>query len=58
MLNFILLSGGGGPDGIAVDSEGGLAVSRIYVTEAESGTIQVADVPIHGSVMFSHMAEA
>jgi gluconolactonase len=94
VLNFIQLSGGGGPDGIAVDSEGGLAVAhpllgavwlfdsrgqptlrvnlcrgilgtnvayggpdgrRLYITEAETGTIQVADVPIDGSVMFSHM---
>ena len=93
MLNSILLSGGGGPDGIAVDSEGGPAVShpllgavwlfdgrgqptlrvnlcrgllgtnvayggpdgrRLYITEAETGTIQVADVPINGSAMFSH----
>jgi gluconolactonase len=97
VLNFIQLSGGGGPDGIAVDSEGGLAVAhpllgavwlfdgkgqptlrvnlcrgllgtnlayggpdgrRLYITEAETGTIQVADVPINGSMMFSHMDEA
>jgi len=96
VLNFIQLSGGGGPDGIAVDSEGGLAVAhpllgavwlfdakgqptlrvnlctgvlgtnvayggpdgrRLYITEAETGTIQVADVPISGSVMFSHAAK-
>lgn len=93
-MNFIQMSGGGGPDGIAVDSEGGLAVAhpllgavwlfdrkgqptlrvnlcsgvlgtnvayggpdgrRLYITEAETGTIQVADVPISGSVMFSHV---
>ncbi len=93
-MNFIQMSGGGGPDGIAVDSEGGLAVAhpllgavwlfdrkgqptlrvnlcsgvlgtnvayggpdgrRLYITEAETGTIQVADVPINGSVMFSHV---
>jgi gluconolactonase len=97
VLNFIQLSGGGGPDGIAVDSEGGLAVAhpllgavwlfdgkgqptlrvnlcsgvlgtnvayggpdgrRLYITEAETGTIQVADMPINGSVMFSHADEA
>jgi gluconolactonase len=97
VLNFIQLSGGGGPDGIATDSEGGLAVAhpmlgavwlfdwkgqptlrvnlcrgrlgtnvayggsdgrRLYITEAETGTIQVADIPIEGSVMFSHMGEA
>jgi gluconolactonase len=97
VLNFIQLSGGGGPDGIAVDSEGGLAVAhpmlgavwlfdrqgqptlrvnlcrgllgtnvayggsdgqRLYITEAETGTIQVADVPIGGCTMFSHMGEA
>src|SRR3984957_5105870 len=97
VLNFIQLSGGGGPDGIAVDSEGGLAVAhpllgavglfdrrgqptlrvnlcrgllgtnvafggpdgrRLYVTEAETGTIQVADVPINGGTMFSHMNQA
>jgi gluconolactonase len=96
VLNFIQLSGGGGPDGIAVDSEGGLAVAhpllgavwlfdrkgqptlrvnlcrgvlgtnvayggpdgrRLYITEAETGTIQVADMPISGSVMFSHAAK-
>jgi gluconolactonase len=33
----------GGPDG-----------RRLYITEAETGTIQVADVPISGSAMFSH----
>jgi gluconolactonase len=97
VLNFIQLSGGGGPDGIAVDSEGGLAVAhpmlgavwifdrkgqptlrvnlcrgvlgtnvayggadgrRLYITEAETGTIQVADVPIGGSAMFSHAARS
>jgi gluconolactonase len=96
VLNFIQLSGGGGPDGIAVDSEGGLAVAhpllgavwlfdakgqptlrvnlcrgvlgtnlayggpdgrRLYITEAETGTIQVADLPTSGSMMFSHMVE-
>ena len=93
VLNFIQLSGGGGPDGIAVDSEGGLAVAhpmlgavwlfdrkgqptlrvnlcrgvlgtnvayggpdgrRLYITEAETGTIQVADMPFSGAAMFSH----
>ncbi len=97
VLNFIQLSGGGGPDGIAVDSGGGLAVAhpllgavwlfdskgqptlrvnlcsgvlgtnvayggpdgrRLYITEAETGTIQVADMPISGNVMFSHADEA
>jgi gluconolactonase len=96
VLNFIQLSGGGGPDGIAVDSEGGLAVAhpllgavwlfdrkgqptlrvnlcrgllgtnvayggsdgrRLYITEAETGTIQVVDMPITGGVMFSHVNE-
>lgn len=94
--NFIQLSGGGGPDGVAVDSEGGLAVAhpllgavwlfdrkgqptlrvnlcrgalgtnvaygasdgRLYITEAETGTIQVADVPIGGCMMFSHSDQA
>ena len=97
VLNFIQMSGGGGPDGIAVDSEGGLAVAhpmlgavwlfdrqgqptlrvnlcrgvlgtnvayggpdgqRLYITEAETGTIQVADVPVSGCTMFSHVDEA
>jgi gluconolactonase len=97
VLNFIQLSGGGGPDGIAVNSEGGLAVAhpmlgavwlfdwkgqptlrvnlcrgllgtnvayggpdgrRLYITEAETGTIQVAEVPIGGCAMFSHAGEA
>jgi gluconolactonase len=97
VLNFIQLSGGGGPDGVAVDGDGGLAVAhpllgavwlfdsrgqptlrvnlcrgilgtnvayggpdgrRLYITEAETGTIQIADVPIAGSVMFSHMDAA
>ena len=96
VLNFIQLSGGGGPDGIAVDSEGGLAVAhpmlgavwlfdckgqptlrvnlcrgvlgtnvayggtdrrRLYITEAETGTIQVAEVPVEGCRMFSHSDE-
>jgi len=96
-MNFIQMSGGGGPDGIAVDSEGGLAVAhpllgavwlfdrkgqptlrvnlcsgvlgtnvayggpdgrRLYITEAETGTIQVADMPINGSAMFSHADQA
>ena len=93
VLNFIQLSGGGGPDGIAVDSAGGLAVAHpmlgavwlfdskgqptlrvnlcrgvlgtnvayggpdgrhLYITEAETGTIQVAEVPTSGCSMFSH----
>jgi gluconolactonase len=97
VLNFIQLSGGGGPDGIAVDSGGGLAVAhpllgavwlfdrkgqpmlrvnlcrgvlgtnvayggsdgrRLYITEAETGTIQVADMPVDGCTMFSHVGKA
>jgi gluconolactonase len=97
VLNFIQLSGGGGPDGIAMDAEGGLAVAhpmlgavwlfdgkgqpmlrvnlcrgvlgtnvayggpdgcRLYITEAETGTIQVADTSINGCMMFSHADEA
>lgn len=93
LQNFIQLSGGGGPDGIAVDREGGLAVAcpmlgavwifdakgqptlrvnlcsgdfgtnvayggpdgrRLYITEAETGTIQIADLPVGGLPMFSH----
>jgi len=33
---------------------GGPGGRRLYITEAETGTIQVADVPIDGSVMYSH----
>jgi gluconolactonase len=90
---FIQLSGGGGPDGIATDSQGGLAVAhpmmgavwlfdakgqptlrvnlcrgalgtnlafggpdrrRLYITESETGTIQVAEVPVAGTRLFSH----
>jgi gluconolactonase len=96
VLNFIQLSGGGGPDGIAVNSEGGLAVAHpmlgavwlfdwrgqptlrvnlssgllgtnvayggpdgrsLYITEAETGTIQVVEVPVGGCPMFSHAAD-
>jgi gluconolactonase len=28
VLNFIQLSGGGGPDGLAIDCEGGLAIAH------------------------------
>jgi gluconolactonase len=91
--NFIQLSGGVGPDGLAVDTDGGLAVAhpqmgaiwifdskgeptlrvnlclghhctnlafggpdgrRLYVTESESGTIQIADLPVRGVPMYSH----
>jgi gluconolactonase len=91
--HFIQLSGGGGPDGIAADNEGGLAVAHpqmgavwlfnskgepilrinlcrgmlgtnlayggadgrsLYITESETGTIQVADLPARGAPMFSH----
>jgi gluconolactonase len=94
--NFIQLSGGGGPDGIAVDSEGGIAVAhpqmgavwifdargqptlrinlcqgllgtnvayggpdgrRLYITESQTGTIQVADLPMGGIAMFSHLVQ-
>lgn len=93
VLNFIQLSGGGGPDGIAVDAEGGLAVAcpllgavwifdakgqptvrvnlcsgnlgtnvayggpdgrRLFITAADTGTIQVADLPVGGLSLFSH----
>jgi gluconolactonase len=92
--NFIQLTGGAGPDGLAVDSEGGIVIAhiqlgaiwlfdakgepmlrvnlcrghhgtnvafggpdgrRLYITESETGTIQVADMPIRGTAMFSHM---
>ena len=95
--NFIQLSGGAGPDGLAVTTDGGLAVahpqmgsvwvfnskgepvlrvnlckghhctniafggpdgSRLYVTESESGTIQIADLPVRGTPMFSHQPAA
>ena len=93
---FIRLSGGTGPDGLAVDEQGGLAVAHIglgcvwlfdpfgepvarvrscagravtnvafggadrrklFMTEADSGQVLVADVPVPGRPMFSH-AEA
>ncbi|MGO9594234.1 MAG: SMP-30/gluconolactonase/LRE family protein [Steroidobacteraceae bacterium] len=96
VLNFIQLSGGGGPDGIAVDNEGGIAVAhpviaavwlfdwrgqpilrvnlcrgrhgtnvayggadgrRLYITEAETGTIQFANVPVSGVPKFSHLSK-
>jgi gluconolactonase len=92
--NFIQLSGGGGPDGLAIDRQGGIAIAhpqmgsvwlfntkgepilrvnlcrgtlgtnlafggpdgrRLYITESETGTIQVAEMPVQGSTMFSHM---
>lgn len=91
--NFIQLSGGGGPDGIAADRDGGLAVAHpgmgavwrfdargqpalridlnggvlgtnlayggtdartLYITEAETGTIQFVPMPVAGVSMFSH----
>ncbi|MFI4889507.1 MAG: SMP-30/gluconolactonase/LRE family protein [Steroidobacterales bacterium] len=96
VLNFIQMSGGGGPDGLAVNSEGGIAVAHpmlgavwlfdwkgqptlrvnlcsgllgtnvayggpdgrhLYITEAETGTIQVVELPVGGCAMFSHAAE-
>lgn len=91
---FIQLSGGwGGPDGLAIDSEGGLLVAhagfgsvwhfspigeplhrivsevgvattniafggagnrQLYITESESGSILVADLPVAGQAMYSH----
>jgi gluconolactonase len=89
---FIQLSGGGGPDGLAIDEEGNLAVAHIvlgviwifsargeplyrinsaaghhttnvayggpdrrtlYITESETGTILMADMPTPGRRMFS-----
>jgi gluconolactonase len=89
---FIQLSGGGGPDGIAIDEEGNLAVAHIivgavwlfssrgeplyriqsseghhttnmayggpnrrklFITESETGSILVADLPVPGRRMFS-----
>jgi hypothetical protein len=37
---------------------GGPYGQRLYITEAETGTIQVADVPVSGCTMFSHVDEA
>jgi gluconolactonase len=90
---FIRLSGGTGPDGLAIDEQGGLAVAHIglgcvwlfdphgepvgrircgagravtnvafdpngrkqlYITEADTGQVMVADVPVAGLRMFSH----
>lgn len=92
--NFIQLSGGAGPDGLAMDAQGGVAVAhpqmgavwlfdakgeptlrvnlcrghhgtnlafggpegrRLYVTESETETIQVVDLPVRGTPMFSHL---
>jgi gluconolactonase len=94
--HFIQLSGGGGPDGLAADEEGGLAVAHpqmgavwlfdwkgqprlrvnlcegilgtnlayggpdgrhLYITEAQTGTIQMAEMPVRGATMFSHRSE-
>lgn len=90
---FIQLSGGSGPDGIAIDEADGLAIAHpgigtwvfnkqgipqykleccrgelptnlayggpdrktIYITESETGTIQTAQVPVAGRVLYSHM---
>lgn len=88
---FIQLSGGGGPDGLAMDEDDGLAIchaglgtvwlfsrvgepvlrlrscrgmsttnlafggpdrKRLYVTESESGSILVADVPTRGRPLY------
>lgn len=92
--NFIQLSGGAGPDGIAVDSDGGLTIAhphlgavwlfdalgqprlrvnlcngllptnvayggpdgrRLYITELQTGTIHIADMPCRGVSLFSHL---
>jgi gluconolactonase len=93
--SFIQLSGGAGPDGVAIETGGGVVVAhpqlgaiwifdpkgqpllrvnlcrghhgtniafggpdgrRLYITESESGTIQVVDLPVRGTEMFSHAA--
>ena len=36
---------------------GGTDRRRLYITEAETGTIQVAEVPVEGCRMFSHSDE-
>ncbi len=90
---FIQLSGGTGPDGMAMDSEGNLAICHVgmgsvwlfskfgrplhelpscaghattnaayggpdgkslYITESETGTVIVAQVPVAGLTLFSH----
>ena len=91
---FLQLSGGlGGPDGLAIDAEGGLAVAHagfgtvwvfsrigeplfrikscaglsttnvayggpgrktLYITESETGTILTAQLPVAGTMMYSH----
>jgi gluconolactonase len=64
---FIQLSGGSGPDGLALDTGGGLAVAHRglgsvwifsaagepYVTESSTGTILRARVPTSGFPMFA-----
>ncbi|MBN9245531.1 MAG: SMP-30/gluconolactonase/LRE family protein [Mesorhizobium sp.] len=91
---FIRLSGGTGPDGLALDEDGGLAVAhiglgcvwlfdrhgeptarirscagraitniafggpgrrRLFMTEGDSGQVLVADVPVAGAPLFSHL---
>jgi gluconolactonase len=90
---FIQLSGGGGPDGIAFDTAGGLAVAHpqmgavwlfdsrgqptlrinlsqgllstniayggpegrhLYITESETATVHVVQVPVPGAPLYSH----
>lgn len=91
---FIQLSGGGGPDGLAMDQDGNLAVAHfglgsvwlfsrfgeplyrivspagrfttniayggpdrrhLYITESRTGSILLAELPVPGRTMFSHM---
>jgi len=91
--NFIQLSGGAGPDGLACDAAGNIAIAHpqlgavwlfdstgqptlrvelckghhgtniafggpdgrtLYITESETGTIQIAELPVPGVSMFSH----
>ena len=90
---WLQLSGGIGPDGMAMDEEGGIAVCHVglgsvwlfartgepvrrvrcaegtrctnvayggpgrrslYITEAETGTVQVAEVDVPGLPLYSH----
>lgn len=90
---FIQMSGGAGPDGLAIDEQGSLAAchagfgavwvfsargepllrinspegimttncayggvdrKRLFITESQSGTILVADLPVAGRSMYSH----
>ena len=93
---FIQLSGGSGPDGLALDADGGIAVAhvgagqvwlfdalgmprlritsprgilttniafggperrRLFVTESQTGTVLVADVPVAGAPTFIQSAK-